>query len=62
VASPAASSDASPSPARRPAVLLLDEPTAGLYPHLRDEIGERLRHLAERHRIAIALSCHDAAP
>lgn len=46
--------------ARRPAVLLLDEPTAGLDPHLRDEIGELLRHLAARHHIAIALSCHDA--
>ncbi|MEU0403512.1 ATP-binding cassette domain-containing protein [Streptomyces sp. NPDC006197] len=46
--------------ARHPAVLLLDEPTAGLDPHLRDEIGELLRHLAERHHIAVALSCHDA--
>ncbi|MFE5969623.1 ABC transporter ATP-binding protein [Streptomyces sp. NPDC056463] len=46
--------------ARRPAVLLLDEPTAGLDANLRDEIGELLRHLAEQHRIAIALSCHDA--
>ncbi|MEU3290246.1 ABC transporter ATP-binding protein [Streptomyces longwoodensis] len=46
--------------ARYPAILLLDEPTAGLDPHLRDEIGELLRHLAERHHIAIALSCHDA--
>ncbi|WP_434975979.1 ABC transporter ATP-binding protein [Streptomyces hydrogenans] len=46
--------------ARRPAVLLLDEPTAGLDANLRDEIGDLLRHLAEQHRIAIALSCHDA--
>ncbi|MFF7814427.1 ABC transporter ATP-binding protein [Streptomyces sp. NPDC007945] len=46
--------------ARRPTVLLLDEPTAGLDAHVRDEIGELLRHLAERHHIAIALSCHDA--
>ncbi|MGW2561565.1 ABC transporter ATP-binding protein [Streptomyces sp. NPDC001514] len=46
--------------ARRPAVLLLDEPTAGLDPELRDEIAELLRHLAVNHRIAVALSCHDA--
>ncbi|MDT3395110.1 ATP-binding cassette domain-containing protein [Streptomyces sp. B1866] len=46
--------------ARRPAVLLLDEPTAGLDARLRDEIGELLRHLAGRHRLAVALSCHDA--
>ncbi|WP_107358123.1 ABC transporter ATP-binding protein [Streptomyces agglomeratus] len=46
--------------ARRPAVLLLDEPTAGLDPDLRDEIAELLRHLAVHHRLAVALSCHDA--
>ncbi|MEU0413195.1 ATP-binding cassette domain-containing protein [Streptomyces griseorubiginosus] len=45
--------------ARRPAVLLLDEPTAGLDPALRDEIADLLRHLAEHHRIAIGLTCHD---
>ncbi|ANW19440.1 ABC transporter ATP-binding protein [Streptomyces clavuligerus] len=45
--------------ARRPSVLLLDEPTAGLDPALRDEIAELLRHLALSHRLAVALSCHD---
>jgi peptide/nickel transport system ATP-binding protein len=45
--------------ARRPKVLLLDEPTAGLHPELRDEIGELLRHLAAEHHLAVALSCHD---
>ncbi|MFE1769685.1 ABC transporter ATP-binding protein [Streptomyces sp. NPDC059008] len=45
--------------ARRPAVLLLDEPTAGLDPELRDEIAALLRHLATHHRLAVALSCHD---
>jgi peptide/nickel transport system ATP-binding protein len=46
--------------ARRPDVLLLDEPTAGLHPALRDEIGELLRHLAREHRLAVAFSSHDA--
>ncbi|MFD7456525.1 MULTISPECIES: ABC transporter ATP-binding protein [unclassified Streptomyces] len=45
--------------ARRPDVLLLDEPTAGLHPELREEIGSLLRHLAAEHRLAICLSCHD---
>ncbi|MFE6778762.1 ATP-binding cassette domain-containing protein [Streptomyces sp. NPDC057702] len=46
--------------AREPAVLLLDEPTAGLHPALRDEVADLLRHLATEHRLAVALSCHDA--
>ncbi|MEV7777603.1 ATP-binding cassette domain-containing protein [Kitasatospora sp. NPDC088351] len=47
--------------ARRPELLLLDEPTAGLDPALRDEIADLLRELARRHGIAVALSSHDAA-
>ncbi|MGP4001798.1 ABC transporter ATP-binding protein [Streptomyces sp. 8N706] len=45
--------------ARRPRVLLLDEPTAGLDSALRDEIADLLRHLAAEHRLAVVLSCHD---
>ncbi|TXS35236.1 ATP-binding cassette domain-containing protein, partial [Streptomyces sp. uw30] len=45
--------------ARRPDVLLLDEPTAGLDPALRDEIADLLRDLASRDNIAIALTSHD---
>ncbi|MDF0376241.1 ATP-binding cassette domain-containing protein [Streptomyces sp. KA12] len=45
--------------ARRPAILLLDEPTAGLDAALRDEIADLLRHLAGRDNIAIALTSHD---
>ncbi|MFE2301121.1 ABC transporter ATP-binding protein [Streptomyces sp. NPDC059445] len=45
--------------ARRPDILLLDEPTAGLDPALRDEIADLLRDLATRHHIAVALTSHD---
>ncbi|MFI0966587.1 ABC transporter ATP-binding protein [Streptomyces sp. NPDC021080] len=45
--------------ARRPDVLLLDEPTAGLDPALRDEIADLLRDLATRDQIAIGLTSHD---
>ncbi|MFJ8080083.1 ABC transporter ATP-binding protein [Streptomyces sp. NPDC096205] len=47
--------------ARRPDILLLDEPTAGLHPALREEIGDLLCHLAREHHLAVALSCHDPA-
>ncbi|MGW0966574.1 ABC transporter ATP-binding protein [Streptomyces sp. NPDC002516] len=47
--------------ARRPDILLLDEPTAGLDPALRDEIADLLRDLAEQDRIAIAFTSHDPA-
>ncbi|MFE1923341.1 ATP-binding cassette domain-containing protein [Streptomyces asoensis] len=45
--------------ARRPRILLLDEPTAGLDLVLRDEIAELLRHLSREHSLAIAFACHD---
>ncbi|MFJ2189138.1 ABC transporter ATP-binding protein [Kitasatospora sp. NPDC087861] len=47
--------------ARRPDLLLLDEPSAGLDSELRDEIADLLRELARRHGIAVLLSSHDAA-
>ncbi|MFE2106375.1 ABC transporter ATP-binding protein [Kitasatospora sp. NPDC059463] len=45
--------------ARRPAILLLDEPTAGLDPALRDDIADLLRDIATTGTIAIALTSHD---
>ncbi|MFF7586099.1 ABC transporter ATP-binding protein [Kitasatospora purpeofusca] len=45
--------------ARRPAILLLDEPTAGLDAGLRDDIADLLRDLAGSDRLAIALTSHD---
>jgi peptide/nickel transport system ATP-binding protein len=45
--------------ARRPDVLLLDEPTAGLDGVLRDELATLLRDLADRHGLAVAVCCHD---
>ncbi|MER7676967.1 ATP-binding cassette domain-containing protein [Streptomyces sp. NPDC096934] len=46
--------------ARRPDIFLLDEPTAGLDPALRDEIADLLRALAARDHLAIALTSHDS--
>jgi peptide/nickel transport system ATP-binding protein len=45
--------------ARRPALLLLDEPTAGMDAALREEIGVLLGELATRQELAIAMACHD---
>ncbi|WP_058042821.1 ABC transporter ATP-binding protein [Streptomyces roseifaciens] len=45
--------------ARRPDVLLLDEPTAGLDTALRDEISDLLIRLAATRHIAVVLACHD---
>ncbi|MFE2497427.1 ABC transporter ATP-binding protein [Streptomyces scopuliridis] len=45
--------------ARTPEILLLDEPTAGLDPALRDEIAQLLRHLATTRGLAIVMACHD---
>ncbi|MFE7976564.1 ABC transporter ATP-binding protein [Streptomyces shenzhenensis] len=44
---------------KRPRLLLLDEPTAGLDPALREEIVELLRRLTREHRFAVAFSSHD---
>jgi peptide/nickel transport system ATP-binding protein len=45
--------------ARRPALLLLDEPTAGMDAALREEIGVLLGDLATRQELAIVMACHD---
>ena len=45
--------------ARQPALLLLDEPTAGMDAALREEIGVLLGNIATRHDLAIAMACHD---
>ncbi|MEU9409947.1 ATP-binding cassette domain-containing protein [Streptomyces sp. NPDC048281] len=44
---------------KRPRLLLLDEPTAGLDPVLREEITELLRTLTGERRLALAFSSHD---
>jgi peptide/nickel transport system ATP-binding protein len=46
--------------ARRPALLLLDEPSAGLDEVLRAELGALLRRVAEERGTAIVMACHDA--
>ncbi|WP_238783167.1 ABC transporter ATP-binding protein [Streptomyces monomycini] len=45
--------------ARRPDVLLLDEPTAGLDADLRDDITALLRRLAAAHGLAVIMASHD---
>ncbi|MFD7667657.1 ABC transporter ATP-binding protein [Streptomyces sp. NPDC059788] len=45
--------------ARRPRVLLLDEPTAGLDAALRDDITALLRRLATEHGLAVIMASHD---
>ncbi|MER8099078.1 ATP-binding cassette domain-containing protein [Kitasatospora sp. NPDC094016] len=45
--------------ARRPEILLLDEPTAGLDAALRDDIADLLREIADSDGLAIALTSHD---
>lgn len=45
--------------ARRPALLLLDEPSAGLDESLRGELAGLLRHLGGHHQMAIVMACHD---
>ncbi|MFE3629121.1 ABC transporter ATP-binding protein [Streptomyces goshikiensis] len=45
--------------ARKPDILLLDEPTAGLDEALREEMAALLRHLAAGHGLAIVMACHD---
>ncbi|NLU75584.1 ABC transporter ATP-binding protein [Streptomyces sp. HNM0575] len=43
----------------RPELLLLDEPTAGLDPALRDRLAELLHTLADDHGTAVVFSSHD---
>ncbi|MFJ4620780.1 ABC transporter ATP-binding protein [Streptomyces sp. NPDC088812] len=45
---------------RQPALLLLDEPTAGLDPALCDEIAALLRRLTHEHSLSVAFTSHDA--
>jgi peptide/nickel transport system ATP-binding protein len=45
--------------ARRPDLLLLDEPTAGLDAALRAKLSDLLREQADNHGTTIVLACHD---
>lgn len=42
----------------RPKILLLDEPTTGLDPHVRQEIWEKLEELRRKENLTIVLSTH----
>jgi branched-chain amino acid transport system ATP-binding protein len=47
--------------AARPALLLLDEPTAGMSPHERDRITEIIRRLNREQGVTVLLTEHDIA-
>ena len=42
----------------KPKILLLDEPTTGLDPHVRQEIWEKLEELRRKENLTIVLSTH----
>lgn len=50
------------APAKRPAVLLADEPTGNLDESVRDEIMDLLEGLCEEHTLTFVMVTHDSAP